>query len=169
MMDWCKIGKGVHQGCILSPCLFNLYAECTMQNTLQDKSQAAIKNPGRNINNLQYADDTTLMAESKEILNSLLTRVKEEREEGGLKLNIGKMKIMASSPITLWQIDGEKWKLIYFIFLSFEITPDSDCNHVIKRSLFLWRKVMANINNKLKSRDITLPKKVHKVKAMFFQ
>ena len=105
--DWFQIGKGVYQGCILSPCLFNLYAEYITQNARLDEEQAAIKIAGRNINNLRYADDTTLMAESEEELKSLLMKVKEESEKAGLKLNIQKMKIMASGPITSWQIDGE--------------------------------------------------------------
>ena len=109
-MDWLKIEKGVCQGCVLSPCLFHLYAERIMQNARVDESQAGIKIAGRNINNLRYADDTTLMAESKEELKSLLMRVKEESEKAGLKLNIQKTKIMASCPITSWRIDGEKWK-----------------------------------------------------------
>ena len=110
--DWLKIGKGVQQGCILSPCLFNFYAEYIMQNTGLDEAQAGIKFSSRNINNLRYADDTTLLAESEEELKSLLMRVKEESEKAGLKFNIKKKKkkIMASSPITSWQIEGEKWK-----------------------------------------------------------
>ena len=109
--DWFQIGKGVCQGCIVSPCLFKLYAEYIMRNAELDEAQAAIKISGSNINNLRYADDTTLMAESEEELKSLLTKVKEESEKVGLKLNIQKAKIMASSPITLWLIDGETWKL----------------------------------------------------------
>ena len=108
--DWFQIGKGVHQSCILSPCLFNFYAEYSMQNAGLDDSQAAIKIAGRNINNLRCADDTTLMAESKEELKSLLMKVKEESEKAGLKITIQKTKIMTSSPITLWQIDRGKWK-----------------------------------------------------------
>ena len=108
--DWLKIGKGVQQGCILSPCLFNFYAQYIMQNASLDESQAGIKIARRNINNLRYADDTTLLAESEEELKSLLMRVKEESEKSGLKFNIKKKKIMASSPITSWQIEGEKWK-----------------------------------------------------------
>ena len=105
--DWFQTGKGVHQGCILSPCLFNLYAECIIRNTGLDEAQAGIKIARRNINNLRYADDTTLMAESEEELKSLLTKVKEESEKVGLKLNIQQTKIMASGPITSWEIDGE--------------------------------------------------------------
>ena len=109
-MDWFQIGKGVHQGCILLPCLLNLYAKYIMENARLDEEQAEIKIAGRYINILRYADDTTLMAESEEELKSLLIKVKEESEKGSLKLNIQKMKIMASSPITSWQIDGEQWK-----------------------------------------------------------
>ena len=109
-MDWFQIGKGVHQGCILSPCLFNFYAEYVMQNAGLGEAQAGIKIAGRNINNLRYADDSTLMVESEEGLKSLLMKVKEESEKAGLRLNIHKMKITASGPITSWQIDGENWK-----------------------------------------------------------
>ena len=151
--DWFQIGKGVNQGCILSPCLFNLYAEYIMQNARLDESQAGIKIAGRNINNLRYADDTTLMAESKEELNSLLMKVKEESEKAGLKVNIQKMKIMASSPITSWQIDGETMETVTdFIFLGSKITADSDCSHEIKRCLLLGRKAMTNLDSVLKSR-----------------
>ena len=116
--DWFQIGKGIHQGCILSSCLFNFYAEYIMRNTRLDEAQAGIKTARRNINNLVYADDTTLMAESEEELNSLLMKMKEESEKVGLKLNIQKTKIMASSPITLWQIDGETMETVRdFIFL----------------------------------------------------
>ena len=110
--DWFQIGKGVHQGCILSPCLFNFYAEYIMRNTGLEEAQAVIKILGRNINNLRYADDTTLMAENEEELKSLLMKVKEESEKAGLKLNIQKTKIMASGPITSWQIDGETVKTV---------------------------------------------------------
>ena len=126
-MDWLKIGKGVSQGCILSPCLFNLYAEFIIWNAGLDDSQAGIKIAGRNINNLKYADDTTLMAESEEELKSLLMKVKEESEKAGLKLNIQKMKIMASSPITLWQIGG-KVQTVRFHFLGSRINMDGDCS-----------------------------------------
>ena len=130
-MDWFQIGKGVHQGCILSPCLFNLYAEY-MGNAGLDEAQAGIKIAGRNINNLRYADDTTLMAESKEELKSLLMKVKES-EKAGLKLNIQKTKIMASSPVTSWQIDGETMETVTdFIFLGLKITADGDSSHEIK-------------------------------------
>ena len=112
--DWFQIGKGVHEGCILSPCLFNLYAEYIMRNSGLDEAQAGLKTARRNINNLRYADDTTLMAESEEELKSLLMKVKEEMEKVGLKLNIQKTKIMASDPITSWQIDGKQWKTLFF-------------------------------------------------------
>ena len=167
--DWFQIGKGVHQGYILSPCLFNSYAEYIMRNARLDESQAGIKTARRNINNLRYADDTTLMTESEEELKSLLMKVKEESEKASLKLNIHKMKIMAYSPITSWQIDGETMKTVTgFIFLGSKITADGDCSHEIKRRLFLGRKVMTNLDSILKSRDITLPTKVLLVKAMVF-
>ena len=167
--DWFQIGKGVRQGCISSPCLFNLYAEYIMRNTGLDEAQAGIKIAGKNINNLRYVDDTTLMAESEEELKSLLMKVKEESEKFGLKLNIQKTKIMASGPISSWQIDGETVEIVAdFIFLSSKITVDGDCSHEIKRRLLLGRKVMTNLNSILKRRDITLPTKVHLVKAMVF-
>nr|CRL67899.1 Reverse transcriptase (RNA-dependent DNA polymerase) [Mycolicibacterium malmesburyense] len=166
--DWFQIGKGVRQGCILSPCLFNLYAEYIMRNTGLEEAQAGIKIAGRNINNLRYADDTTLMAESEE-LKSLLMKVKEEGEKVGLKLNIQKTKIMASGPITSWEIDGETVETVSdFILGGSKITADGDCSHEIKRHLLLGRKVMTNLYSILKSRDITLPTKVHLVKAMVF-
>ena len=134
-----------------------------------DEAQAGIKIAGRNINNLRNADDTTLMAESEEELKSLLIKVKEESEKAGLKLNIQKAKIMASGPITSWQINGETiGKVRDFIFLGSKITADGDCSHEIKRRLLLERKVMTNLDSILKSRDITLPTKVHLVKAMVF-
>ena len=134
--DGFKIRKGVRQGCILSPCLFNLYAEYIMRNAGLDETQAGIKISGRNINKLRYADDTTLMAESEEELKSLLMKVKEEREKAGLKLNIQKMKIMASSPITSRQINGETMETVTdFIFLGSKITADGDCSHGIHRRL----------------------------------
>ena len=160
------MGRGVHQGCILSPCLFNLYAECIIRNTGLDEAQAGIKIAGRNINNLRYADDTTLMAESEEELKSLLTKVKEESEKVGLKLNIQQTKIMASGPITSWEIDGET--VADFIFLGSKITADGDCSHESKRCLVLGRKVMTDLDSILKSRDITLSTKVCLVKAMVF-
>ena len=168
--EWFQIGKGVRQVCILSPCLFSLYAEYIMRNTGLDEAQAGIKTVGRNINNLQYAYDTTLMAESEEELKSLLMKVKEESEKVGLKLSIQKAKIMASGPITSWQIDGETVKIVAdFIFLSSKITADGDCSHEIKRRLLLGRKFMTNLDSILKSRDITLSTKVRLVKAMVFQ
>ena len=128
--DWFQIGKGVSQGCILSPCLFNLYAEYIMRNAGLEEAQAGIKIVGRNINNLRYADDTTLMTESEEELKSLLMKLKEESEKVGLKLNIQKTKIMASTPITSWEIDGETVETVTdFIFLGSKITADGDCNH----------------------------------------
>ena len=140
-----------------------------MQNTKLDEAQAGIKITRRNINNLRYADDTTLMTESEEELQSLLMKVKEESEKIGLKFNIQKTKIMASGPITSWQIDGETVKTVSdFILGGFKITVDSDCNHEIKRHLLLGRKVMTNLDSILKSRDITLPTKVCLVKAMDF-
>ena len=139
-MDWFQIGKGVRRGCILSPCLFNLYAEYLKGNAEMDESQAGIKIARKNENNLRHADDTTLMAESKEELKSLLMKVKEESEKVGLKLNIQKAKIMASSPITSWQIDGETMKIVTdFIFLGSKITADADCNLDIKR-LVPWKE-----------------------------
>ena len=137
-----------------------------MRNAGLAEAQAEIKIAGRNINNLRYADDGTLMAESEEELKSLLMKVKEESEKVGLKLNIQKTKIMASGPITSWQIDGET--VTDFIFLGSKITADGDCSHEIKRCLLLGRKVMSNLDSMLKSRDITLSTKVRLVKAMVF-
>ena len=140
-----------------------------MRNATLDEAQAGIKIPGRNINNLRYTDDTTFMEESEEELNFLLMKVKEESEKAGLKLNIEKTKIMASGPITSWQIDGETVKTVAdFIFLGSKITADGDCSHEIKRCLLLGRNVMTNLDSILKSRDITSPTKVHLVKAMVF-
>ena len=140
-----------------------------MRNARLDKAQAGIKIAGRNINNLRYADDTTLMAECEEELKSLLMKVKEESEKIGLKLNIQKSKIMASGPITSWQIDGERVETVAdFIFLDSKITADGDCSHEIKRCLLLGRKVMTILDNILKSRDIALSTKVRLVKAMVF-
>uniref|UniRef100_A0A8B9Y357 RNA-directed DNA polymerase n=1 Tax=Bos mutus grunniens TaxID=30521 RepID=A0A8B9Y357_BOSMU len=164
--DWFQIGKGVRQGCILSPCLFNFYADYIMRNAGLEEAQAGIKIAGRNINNLRYADDTTLMAESKEELKSLLMKVKVESAKVGLKLNIQKMKIMASGPITSWEIDGET--VSDFILGVSKITADGDCSHEIKRHLLLGRKIMTNLDSIFKSRDITLPTKVCLVKAMVF-
>ena len=144
----------------MSPCLFNLYAEYITRNAGLEGAQAGIKIAGRNINNLRYADDTTLMAESEEELKSLLIKVREESEKVGLKLNIQKMKIMASGPITSWQIDGETVETVAdFIFLGSKITADGDCSHDIKRRLFLGRKVMINLDSILKSRDINFANK----------
>ena len=166
--DWFQIRKGVCQGCILSPCLFNFYAEHIMRNAGLDETQAGIKIAGRNINNLRYADDTTLMAENEE-LKSLLVKVKEESEKVGLKLNIQKTKILASGPITSWQIDGETVETVAdFIFQGSKITADGDYSHEIKKHILLGRKVMTNLDSILKSRDITLPTKVCLVKAMVF-
>ena len=169
-IDWFQIGKGVHQGCILSPCLFNFYAEYVMRNAGLEETQAGIKIAGRNINNLRYAGDTTLMAESEEELKSLVMKVKEESVKVGLKLNIKKTKIIASSPITSWQIDGETVETVSdFIFWGFKITAVGDCSHEIKRRLLLGRKVMTNLDSIFKSRDITLPTKVCLIKDMVFQ
>ena len=144
----------------MSLCLFNLYAEYIMRNAGLEEAQAGIKIARRNINNLRYADDTTLMAESEIELRSLLMKVKEESEKVGLKLNTQKTKIMASCPITSWQIDGEIVETVTdFIFLDSKITSDSDGSHEIRRCLLLGRKVMTNIDSILKSRDITLPKR----------
>ena len=160
------IGKGVCQGCILSPCLFNFYAEYIMRNARLEETQAGIKIAGRNINNLRYADDTTIMTESEEELKSLLMKVKVESEKVGLKLNIQKTKIMASGRITSWEIDGERVETVSdFIFWAPE-SADGDCSHEIKRCLLLGRKVMTNLDSIFKSRDITLPTKVCLVKAM---
>ena len=140
-----------------------------MQNARLDSSQAGIKMARRNINNLRYADDTTLMAENKEELKGLL-KVKEECEKAGLKFNIQKMKIIVSSAITSWQIEGEKVETVTnIIFFGSKITVDSECSHEIKRHLLLGRKAMANLDSILKSRDSTLPSKIHIVKAMVFQ
>ena len=147
------MGKGICQGCILSPFLFNLYAEYIMRNAGLDEAQARIKIAGRNINNLRYADDTTLMAESEEELNTLLMKVKEESENVGLKLNIQKTKIMASGSITSWQLDGETMET-ETIFLGSKITADGDCSHEIKRRLLLGRKAMTNLDSVLKTETL---------------
>ena len=145
--DGFQIGKGVRQGCILSPCLFNFYAEYIMRNAGLEEAQAGINIARRNINNLRYADDTTLMAESEE-LKSLLMKVKEETKKVGFKLNIQKMKIMAFGPITSWQIDGETIETVTtFIFLGSKITADGDCSHAIKRCLLLGGKAMTNLDS----------------------
>ena len=149
--DWFTIRKGLRQGCIFSPRLFNLYAEYIMRNAGLDEAQARIKISGRNINNLRYTDDTALMAESEEELKSLLMKVKTESEEVGLKLNIQKTKTMASGPITSWQIDGETVEtLTGFILGGSKITEDGNCSHEIKRHLLLERKAITNLDSILK-------------------
>ena len=149
--DCFQTGKGVHQGCILSPCLFNLYAEDTIRSTGLDEAQAGIKITRRNINNLRYADDTTLMGESEEELKSLLMKLKEKSEKVGLKLNIQKTKIMTSSPITSWQIDGETMETVMdFLSLGSKTTVDGDYSHEIQRCLLLGRKSMTNLDSILK-------------------
>ena len=153
----------------MSLSLFNLYAEYSKRNTGLEEAQAGIKIAGRNINNLRYADHTTVMAESEDELKSLLMKVKEESEKVGLNLNIQKTKIMTSCPITSWQIDGETVEIVTdFIFWGSKITADGDCSHEIKRRLLLGRKVMSNLDSVLKSRDITLPTKVCLIKALIF-
>ena len=166
--DWFQIGKGVRQACILSPCLFNLHAAYIMRKAGLEEVEAGIKIAGKNFNNLRYADDTTLMAESEEELKSLLMKVKEESEKVGLKLNIQKTEIMASGPITSWEIDGETVESVRLYFGGSKITADGDFSHEIKRHLLLGRKVMTNLDSILKSRDITLPTKFRLVKAMIF-
>ena len=163
--DWFQIGKGVRQGCILSPCLFNFYAEYIMRNAGLEEAQAGFKIAGRNINNLRYADDITLMVESEE-LKSLLMKVKEESEKVRSTLNIQKTKIMASGLITSWEIDRET--VSDLILGGSKIAADGDCSHEIKRRLLLGRKVKTNLDSILKSRDITLPTKVCIVKALVF-
>ena len=154
--DWFQIGNGVRQGCILSPGSFNLYAEYIMRNTGLEEAQAGVKIAGRNIYNLRYADNTTLLVESEEELKSLMMKVKVESEKVGLKLNIQKMKIMASRLITSWEIDGETVETVSdFIFGGSKITADGDYSHEIKRRLLLGRKVMTNLDSIFKSRDIT--------------
>jgi len=153
--DWFQIGKGISQGCISSPCLFNLYEEYIMRNAGLDDAQARIKIAGRNISKLRYADDTILMAESEEDLKNFLMSMKEESEKVGLKLHIQKTKIMASGPITSWQRDWETMETVRdFILGGSKITADGDCSHEIKRSLLLGRKVMTNLNSILKSRTL---------------
>ena len=143
-IHWFQRGNGVLQGCMLSPCLFNLHAEYIMRNAGLDEAEAGIKIARRNINNLRNADDTILMTESEEDLKSLLKKVKEDSEKVGLKLNIQKTKIMASSPITSWQIDGETMEAVRdFILGDSKITADGDCSHEIKRCLLLGRKAMS--------------------------
>ena len=151
-MDWLKIGKGVHQGYILSPRSMQS-TSCEMLGWMTHKLESRLL--GRNINNLRYADDTTLVAESKEELKSFLMKVKEESENAGLKLNIKKTKIMASGPITPWEIDGETVETVSdFIFLGSKITADGDCSHEIKRHLLLGRKVMTNLESILKAETL---------------
>ena len=167
--DWFQIRKGVRQGCILSPCLFNLYAEYTKQDPGLDEAQAGIKISGRNISNLKYTDDTTLKGESEKELKNLLMKVKGGSEKAGLKLNFQKTKIIASGPITSWQIEGEAVERVTdFLFLGSKITVDDDCSLETKRRLLLRRKAMTDLHSILKSRNITLPTKVHLVKAMVF-
>ena len=167
--DLFQVGKGVRQGCILSPCLFNLYAEYIMRNAELEEAQAGTEIDRRSIKNLRYTDDTTLMAESEEELKSLWIKVNEESEKVGLKLSIQKTNIMASGLITSWEIDRKTVETVAdFIFLGSKITADGDCSHEIKRRLLLGRKVMTNLDSILKSRDITLPTKVCLVKAMVF-
>src|SRR5574341_751027 len=166
--DWFQIGKGVRQGCILSLCLFNLYAEYIMRNAGLEEAQAGIKIVGE-ISITSDMQMNTLMAEREEELKSLLMKVKEESEKVGLKLNIQKTNIMASSPITSWEIDGETVETVSdFIFGGSKITADGDYSHEIKRHLLFEKKVMTNLDSIFKSRDITLPTKVCLVKAMLF-
>ena len=154
---------------MLLPCLFNFYAKYIRRNAGLEETQAGIKIARKNINNLRYADDTTLITESKEELKSLLMKLKEESGKVGLKLYIQKTKIMASGPITSWEIVGETVETVSdFIFLDSKITADGDCSHEIKRCLLLGRKVMTNLHSIFKSRDYTLPTKVRLVKAMVF-
>ena len=153
----------------MSPWLFNIYAEYIIENVRLGNSQARIRIAGRNINNLGLANDTTLMAQSEEEVKSLLMKVKEESEKPGLKLNIEETKIMVSSPISSWQIDGRTMETVTdFLFLGSKITVDGDFSHKMKRHLFLERKVMTNLDSLLKSKDITLLTKVRIVKAMIF-
>ena len=164
-----KSGKKYVKAVYWSPCLFNLYTEYIMRNAGLEEAKSGIKIVGRNVNNLRYADDTTLMAESEEVLKSLLMKMKKEGEKVGLKLNIQKTKVMASGPITSWQIDGETMETVAdFIFLGSKITGDGDCSHEIKRCLLLGRKVMTILDSILKSRDITLSTKACLIKAMVF-
>ena len=163
-----KLGKGYIKAVYCHPTYFSLYAKYIMQKARLDKVQAGIQIEGRNINNLRYADDTTLK-ESKEELKSLLMKVKEDSENAGLKFNIQETKIMTSGSITSWQLDGETMETVTdFIFLGCKITADGDCSHEIKRHLLLGRKALTNLDSIFKSRDITLPTKVRLVKAMVF-
>ena len=164
-----KTEKGIQQSCLLSPCLFNPYAEYIMRNAGLDELQTRIKTGRRNTNNLRYADDTSLTTESKEELKSLLMRVKEESKTANLTLNIKSTMIMASIPITAWQIEGKNLKVVTdFLFLGSKITADDDCSHEIRRRFLLGRKAMKNLDSVLKSRDITLLTNVCIVKAMVF-
>ena len=164
--QWTGSKLGTNQGCIFSPCVFNLYAEYIRQYARLNEAPAGIKIAGRNISNLRY---TTVMAESEEEQKNLLMKVKEESEKVGLKLNIQKTKIMASGLITSWQIDGETMEIVTdFIFLGSKITADGDYSHEVKRHLLLERKAVTNLDSILKSREITLPTKVHLVKAVVF-
>ena len=164
-----KLGREYVKTVYCQPCLFNLYAEYIIRNAWLDEAQAGVKIARRKINNLRYADDHTLTAKSEEELKSLLMKVKEKSENVGLKLNIQKTKIMASGPITSWQMDRERLETVSdFIFVGSKITADGDCRHEIKRCLLLGRNVMTNLDSILKSRDITLSAKVHLVKAMIF-
>ena len=164
VLNW----ERVRQGCILSACLFSLYAECIMRNAGLSEAQAEIKISGRNINNLRHADD--IMAENEEELKNFLMKVKEESEKVGLKLDIQKTKIMSCGPITSWQIDGETMETVGdFSFLrGSKVTEYGDCSHEIKRCLLLGKKAMINLDSILKSKDITLLTKVCLVKAMVF-
>ena len=163
--DWFQIGKGECQGCILLPCLFNFYAENIMQNARLDEAQPGIKIAGRNINNLRYADDTTLMAESEEELKSLLIKVKDENEKTDLKFNIQKTKIKASGPITSWQVDGETMEIMTdFIFLGSKM-----CTHETQIRLLIGREAMTNPDSILKNRYFTLTTKLCVVKTMAFR
>ena len=166
--DWFQIGKGVRQGCIVSPCLFNFYAEYIMRNAGRQEAQSWNQIAGRNSNNLRYADDTTLMAESEEELKSLLMKVKVESEKGGLKLNIQKNKIMASSPITSWQIDGETMETERHLFSWASKSLQMVTVAMKLRRLLLGRKIMTNLDIVLERRAITLLTKVSIVKAMAF-
>ena len=166
-----QTGSKLRKECIKAvychPAYVTQYAENIMQNTRLDEAQSEIKTAGRNVNNLRYADDTNLMAESEEELKSVLMKVKEEREKDGLKLNTQKTKIMASGPITSWEIDGETVETVsYFILGGSKITEDGDCSHEIKGRLLLGRKIMTNLDSILKSRDITLPTKYLSNKVM---
>ena len=168
--EWFQTGKGVHLGCVLSPCLFNLYAEYIMKNAGLEEAQAGIKITGRNINRLRHAVYTTLMAESEEELKSLLINMKEESQKLGLKLNIQKTKIVASGPVTSWQIDGETMETVAdFILGGSKITADGDCSHEIKRCLLLGRKVMTNIDSILKAETLLCQQRSVWSKLWFFQ